>query len=332
MLEFFRTLSGWNRVLLALAVLQLGVVIADRVFVKEAYAPDRVITTSHVFPALDPSAVTKLHLTGGGRTTELERRGDRWVVANEDGVPADEYFIKAALDSLVRLAPGTVVAENPDRHQAYDVAGDRAMQVTVFGPGDSNLGQFVCGRTMPDGRGFYLRYPSTSDLVMLTAPNLREAFVRSGNIRGAWREKTIFKDDPRRIRGFTLTGRNGAKIEIERVVDEGAVPSDQDEWRMTAPEPGPVLSRAAHAMAAGMSELRADGYGARGMSDGEMGLAPPKVRVSARLDDGTDRVLEIGDEVSKQLYVRVPGEDEVFRVHVYRLFNFTKTAAELRGR
>lgn len=101
---------------------------------------------------------------------------------------------------------------------------------------------------------------------------------------------------------------------------------------MTAPEPGPVLSRAAHAMAAGMSELRADGYGARGMSDGEMGLAPPKVRVSARLDDGTDRVLEIGDEVSKQLYVRVPGEDEVFRVHVYRLFNFTKTAAELRGR
>lgn len=321
-------LSPWNRVLLVALVAQAAILAADRLFEGEELRPFKPITGTRIFPALDPGTVTRLRLTGGGRTTVLERRGEAWVVENEGAAPADPDYVAVALDAIVQLAPGPVVSENPERHEAYEVEGPLALDVVFEGVG-GEIGRFVCGRSTPNGRGFYLRYPADSDLVMLVEPNLRDAFVRSGNALGAWREKKIFDDDSRRVRKLEIINHQET-ILLERVVPEGVLPGDQDEWKMVRPETAAVTALVGGDMAKAMSELKADGFYSGDQPLAELGLDPPRVRVIAHLDDGTTRSLELGEERNNQVYARVTGREEIYRVPLFRVYHFLKRSAELR--
>lgn len=331
MKRLLESLSPVNRLLAVVLLGQVGWLVADHALRGEPYAPDVVVGGARLFPGLEPSSVHRLSLTGGGRTTELARDGEGWVVANEGRAAADAAFVATALESLQKLEPGAVVAENPARHEAYDVAGDLALEVVATGADGGEIGRFVCGRATPDGRGFYLRYPADSELVMLARPSLRDAFVRGGNAPGAWRDKTLFQDDPRRVRALELVTGSGV-TRLERQVPAGSVPSNQDEWRIVAPIDAPAQALPAHSMAGAMSELRADGWAGSDARGDDLGLEPPRVRAVATLDDGSERSLEIGAERGNLLYVRITGQEEVYRVQTFRLFNFLKSAEELRGR
>ena len=321
-------LTPLNRVLLLLVVVQLGWLVAERALREDPYRPPRPVEGNFLFPQAKADEVARLRITAASRTTDLQRRGEGWVVANEGDVVADPYFVDVALRALQGMPPGNLVSENPEQHDAYQVAAPLGVEVEAEDKSGAVVARFVIGRATPNGRSFYVRYPADGADVMMVSPNHRDAFLRYGNRAGAWRERTIFNARARDVLALQIINRSET-IVIKRRVPESGVTSDDDDWQVLSPRVGEIDRLTVNAMAQSFAGLTADGVADDDISLSDVGLEPPRVSVMATLADGSELKLEIGDEVDKLLHVRRASELDVFRVHVFQLHNFLRTAEQL---
>lgn len=322
------TITTTNKVLIVLLLMQLAWLGAEHLWREEPYRPPRPVTGASLFPAVTAERVTELKLVNAGRLTDLKRSADGFVVASENDVAADAYFVEVALQSLAQMAPGSIVSENPERHAAYEVIDPYGVEVTALDEHGIELAHFVVGRGTPDGRAFYIRFPFDGTDVMLIRRNVRDAFDRYGNGPGAWRDKTLFKAESRAIERIEITNRD-ERIEIKRVVPSAGATSDQDDWVGTRPTVGTVERMVGNAMTSNLADLRADQFHDGDLTATELGLEPPRVRIDAHLADGTTLSLEVGNEVNNRLYVRRPGDAEIAMVPVFKLHNFLRSSGEL---
>lgn len=325
-----------NIVLSVLLVLQVGWLVSEKYLVGDSYQSRRSMTGDSLLPRFDPAQVATLEMRRASGTTTLERQGEGWVVASEGSRMADQNLVQTALTALDGLKPGNVVSENPAKHQDFDVAGENAIEVTARSSSGTELARLILGKTTPDWRGVYLRYPAESDDVMLVRNNIRNTFDKDGGAPGAWRDKTVFQADSRAIREFEIVRPEETVIiqrQLAASMEEGKegelIATDEDDWKVIQPVEGLMSRYAGNNLARVTATLKCDGFVSDAGSLAEVGLDPPEARVTARMADGSSLVFAIGKERDSKRIIKVPDRDDLFTVPAFQLLTFLKKGEEL---
>lgn len=324
--------------LVVLAVLQAGFLLADEFLVDHGYDSRVTVPGDRLFPGLAAEQIASLELKRGAAVTELRRQGEGFVVASEGGKRADENLVRSALSALAGLRPGSVVSENPAKHQDFDVAGERALLVTARDAGGQVVARLTLGKSTADWSGVYARQPPESDDVMLLRSNIRSLFDRDGGKAGAWRDKTLFNADPRTVREVEIT-KPAETIVVKRQLAASLEPgregelvaSDDDDWLVVAPVEGLMSRYQGNSLATTAASLRAEGFADGARSLAELGLDPPLARVTVRRAGGDPLVFDVGNEEEGKRFVRAAGvgDGDVALVASFRLAVYLKEGKEL---
>ena len=325
-----------NLVLCVLAALQMSWIVSEKFFFNEEYRPRMTVKGDQLFPDADPAQIAGLTLKYASSETNLRREGDRWVVASEGNKPADDNLVQSAVGALSKLKPGSIISENPGKHADFDVEGENAIEVVATSSSGAVVARFILGKTTPNWRGVYVRYPIDSDDVMLVETNIRTSFDKSGGKRGAWRDKTIFKSDSKLVRSVEIV-KPEESVVIERQLSESTeegkqgqlLATDDDEWNLLQPVEGKLSRYTANSMASAVALLKADSFVDETKAPAELGLDPAEAEVTIKLAAGEPLVFRIGKEVDSKRYVQVPGQSDIYQVASFRLFDFLKKGEEL---
>lgn len=322
-----------NLLLIVLFVLQLAVLASQKFFASVDYAPKTTVSGAKLFPDAKADAITALEISQDGRTTQLKREGTEWKVASENNAAADSQSVSDAVAQLEKLAPGYIVSEKPEKHEVFEVAGKNAVRVKATNSAGLLVADFVIGKTTPDWRGVYVRMPADSQDVMKVDTSMRHNFVKDDTKPGAWRDKVVFKADPKEIRKFEVAFKDETLV-IERKLspskeagkENELVATDDDEWSITAPIQHALDKYTGSSLARNFATLKCDAY-VSDKSAVDAGLEPPEVNVKATLADGSTLVLDLGKEEAGKIFARKSG-GEIVSVASYQLSNFKKKSTD----
>lgn len=248
-----------------------------------------------------------------GEESVLQRSGDRWVFAGQDGVDVDPTEAADIASGLANLESQRVVDEQPPSLAEYGLETPR---VTVsFKDAAGAERTLLVGNRTPTGGDLYAKL-GDSPRVFLIGAWLDETFNRS---RFDLRDKAALKFSRDAVTNVTLTSSGGTL----------ALAQAGGEWRLTSPEEAPADNAAADAIINALSTARMQSV-VDTPDPAAMGLARPSV--TAAVTAGPTRaVLEIGGPAADgTLYARDAVRGLVFTVDASLADQLSKTAADLR--
>lgn len=278
---------------------------------RDMTAPD---TPAEEVFAVEADQIQEVRLRSeAGEESVLQRTGDRWVFAGQDGVDVDPTEAASIASGLADLESQRVVDEQPPSLAEYGLETPR---VTVsFTDAAGTERTLLVGNRTPTGGDLYAKLAGTPRVFLIGAW-LDETFNRS---RFDLRDKAALKFSRDAVTNVTLTSSAGTV----------ALAQAGGEWRLTSPEDAPADNAAADAIVNALSTARMQSV-VDAPDPAAMGLARPAVTASVTAGP-TRAVLEIGGPAADgTLYARDAVRDLVFTVDASLADQLTKTPADLR--
>lgn len=278
---------------------------------RDMTAPD---TPAEDVFAVEADQIQEVRLRNeAGEGSILQRTGDRWVFAGQDGVDVDSAEAASIASGLADLESQRVVDEQPPSLAEYGLETPR---VTVaFRDAAGGERTLLIGNRTPTGGDLYAKLADTPRVFLIGAW-LDETFNRS---RFDLRDKAALKFSRDAVTNVTLTSSAGTV----------ALAQAGGEWRLTSPEEAPADNAAADAIVNALSTARMQSV-VDAPDPAAMGLARPAVTASVTAGP-TRAVLEIGGPAADgTLYARDAVRGLVFTVDASLADQVTKTPADLR--
>ena len=175
-----------------------------------------------LFPSLldKINDVTTVVGVGRGETVTLERDGNRWVVAEKEGYPADQDKVRQLVIGTARLRRIEAKTSNPDLYAKIglddlNAKDGNAVKYTFKNAAGDSLAEIIIGnsrlgRADPQQSEYFVREPALAQtwLVQGKLPNAVGALE--------WLESSILHVDRQRVRQVTVTHPDGAVVTISK--------------------------------------------------------------------------------------------------------------------
>jgi len=156
------------------------------------------------------------------RRVAIEHRGDQWVLANEDGFPADTSKVEDLLEDLEKIKVRRPVVTQSRYHDTFKVADndyERRMRIWKDADGDPEIELFV--GTSPNYRVSHVRLGD--DDRVYEARGLGAYDLRSDAL--SWVKRTFVDIPFEDVTRFTLSNGHGS-FELAR---------EDGEWKLVSP-------------------------------------------------------------------------------------------------
>ncbi len=249
-----------SRGLTSLLVLTAVVVVAAVVVVHDRDRAGATPGDELALPELGErlNDIEAIHIDGPGETraVTLERSGDRWVVAERDGYPADAVKVRRFVLDLAALRIREHKTAEPTRYadigvQDLDTAQADGARITVVLP-DATLA-LIAGK--PAGsRGTYVRRVGESRSALV------EPAISPDRDPRLWLDRSLLRIPPDRIRAIEVRPRGRPAYAITREGD--------GEFVFTGRQPGPGADPAAAGAALAQAIAALDVEDLRRSNDG----------------------------------------------------------------
>ncbi len=276
------------------------------------------VDETSLFPGYDAKDITRIEVGQILSGVQAKREGDAWQVADfvtpmrrelmqkegasppaEAWYPADRAIVEGMLGIFGDFPRGMVVSANPEKQAEYQVTGPLGLSVRLY-KGDAKVVDVVIGRQSPDYSGNIVKVGDSNDLTLSDR-------ILTGLIPVAvaeWRERTIWRVAPERLRRITITR---PKDSLDAIKGEDGV------WRMTKPSGEAIDQAVLKGLAEKYAQMRAAGFANAGDPMTNFKNAIFTVRIE--LDDGTVHELAIGGANNlNQYYARHTGDTQVYLV------------------
>lgn len=279
-----------------LAVLGGGALLYQRE--ERARRPDNVATLGRTLlkdlQAADIAAISIVE--PNGRLT-LERRDERWVIAERGGFPADlskvrEFVLKAI---GLKVGQSEPLGEKDRARLSLDASGT---SVEFKGKDGKALGTLIVGRkyfkrevenpdkAIPDGR--FVALPAETGTAYLVADPLTQATVRTAE----WIDPTSFQVE--KVKTLEVRYPDGSGYRIERAADNA-------DWKLAGAKPGEKLEiTKANAASYSLSLLQLADVAPQEAKD--TGLDRP-IAVNATTLEGAAYAIKVGRLAGDNYYV-----------------------------
>ncbi len=299
--------------LIMLAVFVVLLLVA--VVAENPFGGKTKIEAPSLFPGFDSTAVAFVELMTPSDTTRLAKAGELWRVTTEDDYPADARAVGALLARVRDLKREEVASRNAEKQALFQVDGSM-LECRFLGTGETPMAHLFVGKSGPGHSGSYVRVDGSNDVILV-----------SGYIRGifdkgerGWRDRTIFNIAQDEVLRFRID-RADTLIQVRT--------EDKIRWYLSGPDSAEAKMNVVDNILRTFSQLVADDFDPE-ISPGDAGLDDPWGTFTAHLEDGTDRVLLVGEEDSGSRWVKRPDRDMIFKVRTYRIQNLFQSVEEIR--
>ncbi|MSO76423.1 MAG: DUF4340 domain-containing protein [Alphaproteobacteria bacterium] len=169
----------------------------------------------------------------------LERKAERWSVAERHNYPADLEKVRPVLLQIAQLKTVEALTSNPELHKRLQVeaidAPDSASVRLTASLGAAVQADLIVGKTRADQRpGVFVR---KADEARVWAA---EGTLQPEKRVVHWLDRNILNVDSRRVAAIRLAHGDGERLDLEK-----AAPGDRDQALVT-PVPGGQVAKAAH--------------------------------------------------------------------------------------
>ena len=270
---------------------------------------------SLLFPDFNKENVTKIEITASGETTTLAKENNQWLVASMENYPADAEGIEDVLDKVTELKTTGLVSSNPEKQAQFEVDSS-GTEAKLLDAGGNVQAHLFLGKTTPGYLSSYVR-TADSNNVYVGKGNLKATFDKGTR---TWKDRTIFSFNKGDVTHLSIKSE---EEEIELEMDA------EGKWQMTKPEAIAAVEPELDALLDSLSDLDTDDF-ADASDLSEYGLDAPKSSVLAKLNDGSTRLLHIGNEESGKHYVKREDKDPVFMLFQYKINQLLKKSEDLK--
>lgn len=125
-------------------------------------------TQEPFFAIFNKESVARIEIIEGGLPTELEKRGEDWVVLiSSMAFPALESRIDSLLDTVIALKKNQVVSANPENWQNFAVSGENSKQLKFFNGEGQVIAHLHIGKSGLGSKGNYIRLDTSNDVIQI---------------------------------------------------------------------------------------------------------------------------------------------------------------------
>lgn len=209
-----------SKALLILILLTVAIAVAALMARKDK--SDVAGAGEPLFPALldKVNDITTVVGVGAGETFTLVREGDRWVVSEKFGFPADQTKARELILGTARLRRIEAKTSNPDLYEKiglgdFNAEGGNAVQYSFKNASGDILAEIIIGnsrlgRADPQLNEYFVREPAMAQ-TWLVEGKLPDAI---GVIE--WLESNVLSIDRNRVRQVTVLHPDGAVVTVSK--------------------------------------------------------------------------------------------------------------------
>lgn len=281
---------------LLLAVLGGGALLYQRD--ERARRPESVAALGRtLFKDLKAAEIAAIRIIEPKATLTLERKGERWVIAERAGFPADLSRVREFALKVIGLKVGQSepLGEKDRARLNLDTSGTR---VEFKGVDGKDLGVLIVGRkyfkrevenpdkAIPDGR--FVGLPAEAGTAYLVADPLAQASVKTAD----WIDRASFQVE--KVKTLQVRYPGGEAWRIER-------PKDDAEWKLAGARRGEKLDLSrANAASYSLQLLELADVAPKDATD--TGLERPTL-VDATTFEGASYAIKVGKLAGDNYYV-----------------------------
>ena len=299
-----------------LVVLGLLVLTLENPFGKSERAK-KVEAALPLFPNFKRESVARVEITALGQTTTLVKEDDQWLVASMDNYPADPEAVDEMFDKVAEFKTVDLVSTNPDKQSVFQVDASGA-EAKLLDANDNILAHLFVGKTTPGVFSSYIRAADSNDVYT------GEGYLKATFDKGyrTWKDRTIFNFNKGDATNLTI---NSEEEDIELQVDA------EGKWQMLKPVASTVNPTEVDSLLDTLSSLKTDDFEEE-QDPAEHELDDPRTTVTARLNDGSTRVLLIGkqEEGNDRNPVKRTDKDQIFMLYSSNLDSLLKKSTDLK--
>lgn len=109
-------------------------------------------------PNLNPDEIATISITKGGVETELNRRGDEFIVSSGYGYPADNASVNRFIKDVLELGLEKEVGSGDDLREELELTadGENTLEVAFANEAGNEMVRFLVGKAFDDGSGNYV--------------------------------------------------------------------------------------------------------------------------------------------------------------------------------
>jgi hypothetical protein len=279
-------------------------------------------TQTEVFAGLEQDAIEWVEIAQpDGATIRLEKRGEKWRLAQPIDFAADEFAAGGVASALADLASGSVfdpaaedAALHPEPLESYGLtreprvrfaAGGKTFALRLGDPTPVSGNTYVAAEG--DARVFVVPSWQTSSLTK-TLQELRET--------------RLFDFEREKLRTIALSWPEGA----------ATLEQKGDAWRLTAPLDDAADDVAVQSLISDLAGLRAEAFLDAPPPDAALGFAAPQYRAELTLEGGASYALTLGAKREGTRIAARSGASGAVEVEGGVLERLPKSAAALRDK
>jgi hypothetical protein len=299
-------------------------------------------------PQFSISACTELLAVEGKDSAKIMRKGTGWVVVPahasagqtaspiaqpgagpqvtaDDEYPADSSLVQTALEKLKNIKKEDIISRNPQKQSELEVDTAKGIYVEAFNDKHTSLGAIYIGKSGPNWDAHFVREKGSND-VYLASGSVRMSFFGSAQ---KWKNKSILKFDKTFVKSFAVANIDSTAFELVKLTPSS--PKDttfKEGWEIVKPEKFKAKKDKADDFINTLcnfatSEFETD----KTITPDSMGLAKPKLVVSAIMQNGETKTVMIGKKkgATGQFWAKNPENAKaVFLIQEYQFNNLNQ--------
>jgi hypothetical protein len=289
---------------------------------REEAKPEGDATQTEVFAGLQADAVEWVELAqADGAAVRLEKRGEKWRIAQPIDFAADEFAAGGVASALADLASSSVfdpAAEDAALHpEPLDNYGlTREPRVRFSAAGETHA--LRLGDPTPVAGNTYVA--AEGDARVFVVPQ--------------WQTNALTKtlQDLRETRLFDFDREKLTKISLAWADGAASLEKKGDDWRMTAPLDDAADDIAVQSLISDLQGLRAEAFLDAPPPEAELGFDAPQYRAELTLEGGASYALTLGAAREGSRIAARSGASGAVEVEGSILERLPKAANTLRDR
>lgn len=200
-----------NRILLALLVIQFGVLLISRI----GFSTRAPANPKKLFEQLDTNAITYIRVAGTDhkKPVELKKQDKGWLLASNGNYPVPDKKVSDFLAKLPNLTIGQPVTTKPEHQRTLEVATDTYQrEISLDAAGKKKI-TFYLG-TSTGMRDVHFRFANDNSVYLVKDLSAWDA----GTAASDWIDTDYFKVERDKITSLTLKNAEG-ELQVNKNAD-----------------------------------------------------------------------------------------------------------------
>jgi hypothetical protein len=303
-----------------LILLAVAIALAALVYfweIKGGKSRDEKIETSKPAFNINREEIAAITLTRAGQTITIEDRDGKWVITQPVSAPADQSAINSIINSITGAHIERSLAASEEEVKSYGLAEPAVIIEVKLKSGEQH--RLRLGNKDFSGLSVYAFLDDSSEVALLPASLLTNADKPLEDLR----DRSVLGISQFEMNSLTLSNQHGSI----------ALNKEGSDWKIKSPFESAVDESEFNSLLSQITSAKAEEFVAETASDlAKYGLDKPKITLSARLQDGSERVLTVGSKADGGYYAKSSDRPQIIKIESALYDKLNVKPAELRDK